>query len=441
MMPIAPATFENLSSAIRMAKLPDVDPGQAQQLLLHFGIRPLQDLFALAKGRNTSACAQIKTAILAIKALDYMRACGHHGTLPPVISAIGQLGYTKVRQLMIDSVAGDQRAQAELAAFDDAPSASPATSANAQGSSTSLQTSKLPLPAAPNALDETPTAPSSGPAVRPMSSSRFSGPPRPSQCQAYRSGASRPVATAAAARRDPLAVAHPTAGNVRYLDDRRPGPPRDPEQDMSCESNAPGLQRSTLVENTTVCTRQYDQHCCYGREVAAQFERVINKSRTGNTVNLKVARARDRSSCKNGVDWTLAIVLMFEPHELQLIYAVFMGYLPNFRGAGHGHDNQKWFQVEETSGDYAGAIRVTVSNGKDTLKINIGFTDIKQVLEVFSRTLHDQSRTQSGDVMLAEIRRVANLYSLKSTNASGSRSQGPSGTGQIPHRSGRPGHR
>ena len=433
MTPIAPATFQNLSAAIRMAKLPDVDAGQAQQLLEHFGIRPLQDLFALAKARDTTACAQIKTAILAIKALDYMRTSGERATLPPVISAITELGYTRVRQLMIDSVAGDQQARADLAIFEGATSAPSGSSAAADNSFPSPQSTQ-PRREAPAARTETTTQVLSKPVPLATAPGRFRGPPRPSQLQAYRSGDRSPTSAGASARR---ALA---TGNVRYLDDHRPGAAPDTEQDMSCDSNGPGMHASVALPSQATSSRQYDQHCCYGRDVAVQFERTLNKSKTANTINLKVARARDRSSCKNGVDWNQAIVLMLEPHELQLIYAVFMGFLPKFRGAGHGHDNQKWFQVEETSGDYAGAIRVTVSNGKDTLNINIGFTDIKETLEIFSRTLHDQSRTQSGELMLAEIKRVVHLYSLKGGQGAGSRSRGSNGPGQMPPRSGRGAH-
>jgi hypothetical protein len=124
------------------------------------------------------------------------------------------------------------------------------------------------------------------------------------------------------------------------------------------------------------------------------------------------------------VDWGNAIVLMLEPHEVQIVYAVLMGMIPKCRFAGHGRDNQKWFEFAETEGEWAGYIRVTAGYGNsDTRRVNIGHTDLKEVMEVFSRTLQDQAKGQSPVFILSEVRRVGDLY-VKRTVAQENRQGG-----------------
>jgi len=161
--------------------------------------------------------------------------------------------------------------------------------------------------------------------------------------------------------------------------------------------------------------RQYDQVCAYGGDVALQFERCPSKDRSTNTINLKCARAKPGGKTRQGCDWHNAILLMLTPHEVQLVVAVLMGYLGKFRAAGHGATNDKWFEVEETSEAYAGAVRFTVAQGKgsdrDIRRVNVGATDVGEVVAVFLRAAQDQLRLP-GPLLLQAIRRTAQLYQL-----------------------------
>lgn len=202
----------------------------------------------------------------------------------------------------------------------------------------------------------------------------------------------------------------------------RPSPPEGDDEPTGAHFAPPDAAPPASAETGA---RRYDQHPCFGRDVAIQFERSPTQDRSSTTVNFKVAKAKYQGkTCKEGVDWANGIVLMLEPHEVQIVYAVLMGMGPKCRFAGHGRDNQKWFEVEESTGEYAGSIRFTAGHGREDIrKVSIGHTDLKEVMEVFSRTLQDQGRGQSPVFILAEVRRVYDLYAKKTAIQEANRSQ------------------
>lgn len=159
--------------------------------------------------------------------------------------------------------------------------------------------------------------------------------------------------------------------------------------------------------------REYDQVQAYGSDVAIQFERCPNKDRSSTTINIKCARAKPGGKTRQGCDWAGAITMMMTPHEVQLVLAVLLGFLPSFRAAGHGPANDKWFEVEETSEGYAGAIRFQVAQGKgaqaDRRRVNVTPNDAGQVSAIFMRAARDQLMID-GALLLAAVRRTADLY-------------------------------
>ena len=104
------------------------------------------------------------------------------------------------------------------------------------------------------------------------------------------------------------------------------------------------------------------------------------------------------------------------------------GYLPSFRAAGHGHNNDKWFEVEETADQYAGAIRFTIAQGSsarnnlDTRRVNVGPTDIGKAIAIFTRAARDQLQIE-GLELDRTIRRTADMF-LKSLAAKTQRGNG-----------------
>lgn len=154
---------------------------------------------------------------------------------------------------------------------------------------------------------------------------------------------------------------------------------------------------------------KYDQKACFGRDTAIQFERCVNNQNTNYTVNIAIAKANGQST-RGGMNWDGKITLMCVPKEVQLITAVLRGFLPKARFAGHGANNEKWIEVQETADQYAGAIRFTIAQGKDIRNVNVGPDDVGEVLAMFYRTCKDQLKEKDGYLVDQAIRRAADLH-------------------------------
>jgi hypothetical protein len=106
--------------------------------------------------------------------------------------------------------------------------------------------------------------------------------------------------------------------------------------------------------------------------------------------------------------------MMLEPHEVTLILSVLLGRQPSARFAGHGQANDKWIEVSETTGDWAGGIAFTLAQGKgqsaDIRACSASYVDIGEVIAIFNRAQVSQLRGTDpipGHVVAA---RVADLY-------------------------------
>ena len=189
---------------------------------------------------------------------------------------------------------------------------------------------------------------------------------------------------------------------------------------------------------------RYDQKACFGKDTAIQFERCVNNQNTNYTINIAIAKATGQST-RGGMNWDGKITLMCVPKEVQLITAVLRGFIPKARFAGHGANNEKWIEVEETSEQYAGAVRFTIAQGKEIRKVNVGPDDIGEVLAMFYRTCKDQLKEKDGYLVDQAIRRAADLHTksqaAKESRGAGQRPQGDNrqqsyGNGQQQRRMG-----
>ena len=384
-MPITDSTFQALSTALSQLRLQPVSREEAEALIRFATPIELQKLTAAARAGDRDARGRINGMVLSVKSLDYVRGVVPSTTVEAVAGAIRTHGYSHLREVMIAAVESDDpNAKAVLAKL---------LSSKPAGFEEGGIGGELPL-------HET-DVPPPGDFRRPGHAS-YDDVPQP---ESNASGSTRVPAV----RRSPSDTRTRTPeirnrGNVSYIQGSR-----DQDDPDILDRDLPSSSDFAPTAGTEA-TREYDQHCCYGRDIAAQFERSpTKKDRSTTTINIKVGRAKG-SSCKGGVDWNHAIQISLEPHEVQLTYVVLLGYGKRFRGAGHGTDNQKWFEVQETEGQYAGAIRLTVAHGQDRRSLNIGHTDLKEVMEVFSRALQDQSKGQSPAFMLAELKRVYAMY-------------------------------
>lgn len=177
--------------------------------------------------------------------------------------------------------------------------------------------------------------------------------------------------------------------------------------------------------------RQYDQHACFGKDVAVQFQNCPTKDRTHNTVMLKIARAKG-GTCKQGVDWDNAILINLEPHEVQTCTAVLLGIGTKVRYAGHGPTNDKWFELSETTEEWAGAIRLQVGQGDEKRSVNIGPTDVGEVCALFLRALGTQMRVAPA-VYPMILRRAYDLYQKNAQRMEARRNQNGGGQRRSAH--------
>lgn len=387
MSSISESSLNNLNTAIGQMGFSAINAEEAHRLLGLYGINGVQGLIAAARSGDGESKAKINQGINAAKANVYLADLDIHDfTTADLLKVFIAKGAKATHDLLGQVASGEPNAMAIIREL----AARPAAGANARVED---------LGAPMHATDVAP--PGNAPA-----------PPRQS-AQAFRNESEGPRRPANVTQM-PVRNAPPAADS---LDDDEPtheryAPPQQVQQVQPGNAGPNG-------------ERRYDQYSCFGKDTAIQFERTPNMRRTTNTINIKIAKEKVKGrTCKEGVDWQNGVVIMLEAYEIQLIYAVMMGMGPKFRAAGHGADNMKWIEVEETTGDWAGSVRFTIGVGKtDIRRVNVSFTDIKKVMEVFSRTLQDQGSGQSPVWMLAELRRVYDLYAKK-TAASAARQGG-----------------
>lgn len=416
-MQINDNTFDALSTALRQLKLPQVDRTEAQQLIDCLGQPELRRLAAGARAGDQAARGQINGVILAIKSHAYITGTFPQATLDVVVEAVREHGYGQVRSAMVAAI--EDRDVNAIAVLKrqlklDQDEAMYPTDLGPPAA----QQQRVGQPDPDDDFDdgfepETPPSRNDGRGERtraPDGSNGGHGTQSQARIQARRSSNDGHVRTPAVRG----------FSNVSYLD------PRHQEDDV-LDRDLPTSSANGPASNSGQ-PRDYDQHTCYGKDVAVQFERSLNKSRRVTTINLKIAKAKG-ATCKGGVDWNNAIKIMLEPHEVQLVYAVLIGIGKNFRAAGHGTDNQKWFEIQETTEQFAGPLRLSVGHGQKRMSVNIGYSDAKEVMELFSRALCDQSKGQDQALMIPELRRVYDLYS-KSMAARASRDGGQHRSGQ-----------
>jgi hypothetical protein len=198
-------------------------------------------------------------------------------------------------------------------------------------------------------------------------------------------GAASPATNGTEGQRGGQVLPYPgTRGTQRPQEEREPEPQR-PARPASAASDA---------------ARRFDQVTYYGRDGKGATALTIDHGprKRGEdetpTINLSLARAVGQRT-QDGVDWDNKITIRCEDHEVAQILAVLLGELPKARFAGHGRMNEKWLEVSETDGDYAGSVRVTIAQkrkeqGRDVDDIrscSIPGGDVLQAIAIFNRCI------------------------------------------------------
>lgn len=420
-------TFDNLANAVSRLSLPVISKSEAEAIVDLIGVQRLQGYFSAARSGDNDAKTTIHQAILASKVSHFLQGADWpQATIGIALRMVEEHGFPKVRAVMGQAGDGDPNAVAIINEWLQR-AAGGSRDVGDDGLGKPLHRTDLPPPG-----DQEPMrAPARSQTYDNQREPTRQEDHRPQErlahsqrqpAQAYRSQ----PRDAGQERRTPQTRSNvaqfPANGNRGHQEQDRVDDDFEPTSDnYRPQDEGAGQRGSGNGGSHGETPRTYDEYTCFGRETAVQFQRTPDKKGV-NTVNIKIARAKNQSqSCRAGVDWSNATIVMLVAHEVQIAYAVLMGLGDHCRFAGHGHDNQKWFQFEENKDNFAGSMRLTVGQGaNDTRRINISHTDIKGVLAVFSRTLQDQGKGQSAFFIMSEVRRAHELY-LKKSQASGNR--------------------
>ena len=407
-MPMPSQTYTQFVTALRELNLPLLTAQQADALADTFTISDLRQLVTSARASEPGAFECLDNYVRSAQAFTELSKLGHrHLTLTHVITIVSNQGMNRLRATYDDARRGDSNAKAVIGQWIiDVINATGEVPPN-QGDNAPIHPTPLPPPppmASTPAQSSAPMPPRNIPVER---STINHGEGSPREVQARNQHPANNVRQFPASRQD---------DRLEYQNRR--------DRYSSHQSQQQSPDRSEVREVVARESR-FDQVEAYGSDIALQFERCLTIDRSTYTINLKCARAKEGGKTRNGCDWKNAILLMLTPHEVQLVAAVMLGYLPKFRAAGHGQLNDKWFEVEETSEAYAGAIRFTVAQGKDNSrdmrKVNVTATDAGKASAIFLRAARDQL-CLDGHLLLATIRRTADLYA-KGQQARQSRDQ------------------
>lgn len=396
---------------------------QEQFQLLVQGASPsvidwLSQLVESAAEGNTDALEMFKKVHTATRITESFRTHGFPETSKNTVLALLDLhGTTRVINATRALMEGDTRARSEIRTWlqtSAKPSQAPRDDhAPAGGGGSRGQASDEPD-------DRSGRPPANAPASaahEPGGARRFGQCPPP---PGVRTSQVRPAPGADAGNvhrlHQPAQSSRPSPASTRDDDRTISRAPSQPSHDAPADDYRPanaGQQAGTA--------RQYDQHACFGKDIAVQFQNLPTRDRTHNTVMIKIARAKG-TTCKQGVDWDRAILINLEPNEVETCAAVLLGLGHKVRYAGHGPTNDKWFELSETTENWAGSIRLQVGQGDDRRSVNIGPTDVGQVAALFLRALATQVRVAPALYPLI-LRRSYDLYQKNVDSTEARRSQ------------------
>lgn len=434
-MSITQATFDNLTRALTDLKFPSLSFSQAELLVEHTGVPRLQQLIAGARVNEADDRTDLEGRVTAVRAhYTFLELGMRESTLPATIKVITAHGIAKVRLTVGDAMKGDQNAKSVLAGWltqasaptegDLGAAAAAAASAPVSQPQAAQRAAPSPQHSARQPVHPTPLPP---PAARTLPVERASSQSsRPSQAaeRSADNGSTRSIQAsernggAGSSRPSAPVAAERSQGNVSQFPARAASESREefgPDDDGASQS-AP---RDVAARNA----RQYDQVCVFGRDrtgaTALQFDCSTAPADNGGhlTINLSLARAKGART-QDGVDWLKKICLMLSPGECVLCLNVLMGVNREFRGAGHGRNNKKWFQMAESDpeSDYAGSIFVSVADGADQRGCSIMPGDLAAAICIFQRAVLDQNRasqTKIEPISMRDImRRVGAMYEL-----------------------------
>lgn len=391
-MSINQATYDNLARALADLNFPTLSFAQAEQLVEHTHLAKLQSLVAGARVNNEQAREELDLRVIAVRAYYTLLELGfREATLPATMSVMSEQGIDKVRLTVGDAIKGDVNARTIITGWLKNASEPDSTVLDSAVPSQPIRT---PAGSGRAPIHPTPIAPPSR-TVAVERSARAE--PSQSSSRTVNATASAQSATALTEPSPSRPTSQPD--NVHQLH----APPVEQRFSNYADDSDTGDQ-SAPRDVATRDQRQYDQVVVFGRDrngaTALQFDCSPAPAEKGGylTINLSIARAKG-SRTQDGVDWSRKVCVMLSPDECVLCLNVLLGVNREFRGAGHGPTNKKWFQMAESEGDYAGSIFVSLSDGGDQRGCSIMPGALFRTICIFQRAVLDQSRASESNIV------------------------------------------
>ncbi|MCD9046912.1 hypothetical protein [Luteimonas sp. MHLX1A] len=175
------------------------------------------------------------------------------------------------------------------------------------------------------------------------------------------------------------------AANVRQIGDARRA------QQQSQPSPAQEQDQNTVET-------QWDSVKVHGGKAALTIEATTSR-RNVPTVNIEAARLKDREA--RTYDWSNKIILQLTPAELQQVTLLLCGKISHVKFQNHGVENDKWFEIERQTGQYAGTIKFAVGQGRDVCLVQLTPADLGNVVGLFIRQCSRQMRVDQAALNLA----------------------------------------
>lgn len=220
-------------------------------------------------------------------------------------------------------------------------------------------------------------------------------------------------------RREQATAPHQDRNQSRQANSVHDSPPprRNDGANVTQIGSARRSNRTESPENSSEIS--YDSVKVHGGKAALTIEASRSK-RDVPTINIEAAKMKDPAA--RTYDWSNKIILQLTVSELHHAMCLFLGWIDEVKGNNHGHDNDKFFQIERQHGSYAGTIKFALGKGKDQLCIvQLTPSDMGNVVALFLRVCAQQLKIDQMAVATA-LRPIAQAHKDQ-MNARESRSQ------------------
>lgn len=148
----------------------------------------------------------------------------------------------------------------------------------------------------------------------------------------------------------------------------------------------------------------WDSVKVHGGRAALTLEASTTRRHDEPTINIEAAKLLDQQA--RTYDWQNKIIVQLTTTELQQVTCLLYGMIDRVKFQNHGPQNDKWFEIERQSGQYAGTTKFAVGQGKEMCLVQLTAADLGNVLALFIRQCARQMKIDQSALYTA-LRPVA----------------------------------